>query len=61
MKAAKIHSIYNRPTSLIPHDFPEGLTEQHHAESCDINVIVARSMQNPAMLEPELRRVGHKF
>jgi hypothetical protein len=35
MKAPKIYSIYNRPTSLIPHDFPDGLTEQHHAESCD--------------------------
>jgi hypothetical protein len=32
---------------------PDGLTEQHHAESCDINVIVARSMLDPESLAPE--------
>jgi hypothetical protein len=36
--AGKSSNIYNRPTSFAPHDFPDGLTEQHHAESCDINV-----------------------
>ena len=53
MKAPKIYSIYNRPTSFAKHDFPDGLTEQHHAESCDINVIVARSMLDPESLAPE--------
>ena len=53
MKAPKIYSIYNRPTSFAKHDFPDGLTEQHHAESCDINVIVARAMLDPESLTPE--------
>ena len=38
MKAPKIYSIYNRPTSLIPHDFPEALTEQHHVDIHDFDL-----------------------
>jgi hypothetical protein len=61
MKAPKIYSIYNRSTSFAKHDFPDGLTEQHHAESCDINVIVARCYGFPDKVLFKKQKSGDLF
>ena len=40
---------YDTGTANYSESFPEGLTEQHHTDSCDINLILAQFMETGIM------------
>lgn len=42
-------SAYNKGNEKYSHDFPNGITEQYHNDSCDINQILAQFMETGIM------------
>ena len=42
-------SAYNKGNEKYSHDFPDGITEQYHNDSCDINKILAQFMETGIM------------